>query len=207
MVITQKFIGKVIKNNDTNKKGRVQVDIPEVFIGKIGNDKLPWAKQDRSVSSDIPEVNDLVWCYWHDEINFRNLYYGNKVDLYDYNDQNKESDIKSKIPTLASDYPDIKYQYFKNGIFIGASSDTDNPEFFIVHPTGTHIFINKDGEIDIKSSTTVQIGKETFEKIVKGETFQTFFNNHIHPSPAGPTSPPTIPMSDSELSQNVKVGS
>lgn len=206
MIITKKFIGTVKNNVDPNKKGRVQIDIPEIFIGKIPDDDLPWAKQDKESSSDIPEEGDKVWCYWHDEVNYRNMYYSNKVDLYEYNDHKKDSDITDKIPSFESKYPDIKYNYYKNGIVLGVSSNEDTPEIFIVHPKGSHIYINKDGEIDIKSSSTIQIGKESFEKAVRGEALKTYLDSHTHPTPAGPSSVPTTPLPATSLSTNVKIG-
>ncbi len=75
--------------------------------------------------------------------------------------------------------------------------------------------INEDGDVEIKNSNTtvtiksdgtIELGASALEKMVKGETFKTFFNSHIHPTPAGPSSAPTILMSDAQLSTKNKVG-
>jgi hypothetical protein len=157
LIITEKFIGEVVENNDSQKLGRVQINIPEIFLGNIPNGDLPWAKQDRASSSDIPEIGDKVWCYWHDEINFRNLYYGNKVDLFGYTDHGKfESEIKSKLSGFSSSYPDVKFKYLANGNCIGMTSG-DNPEIFIVHKDGSQVYIKSNGDISIKDKSGHEI--------------------------------------------------
>lgn len=55
------------------------------------------------------------------------------------------------------------------------------------------------------NSPLVEIGSGALEKIVNGETFQTFFNAHVHTDSFGlPTSNPNTPMDDSNLSSKVK---
>jgi hypothetical protein len=129
LIITEKFIGTVKNNTDPQKKGRVQIDIPEIFIGNIPDDDLPWAKQDRGSSSDIPEENDKVWCYWHDG--------------------KFESEIKSKLSGFSSTYPDVKFKYLPNGNCMGMTSG-DNAEIFIVNKNGSLIFLKSDGSMIVQ---------------------------------------------------------
>jgi hypothetical protein len=66
------------------------------------------------------------------------------------------------------------------------------------------ITLNEDKmKIETSGSQVLELGKGTMEKIVRGETFKSVFNNHIHSTPAGPSSTPTIPMPSSALSQLV----
>ena len=37
-------------------------------------------------------------------------------------------------------------------------------------------------------------GLELAEAVVKGDTMRDIFNAHIHPTPAGPSGPPTSPI-------------
>lgn len=76
------------------------------------------------------------------------------------------------------------------------------------------IKVNEDGQVSIENSNTaltikpdgtIELGETALEKIIKGETFKTFFNAHIHPTPTGPSSPPTVAMSDAQLSSKNKV--
>jgi hypothetical protein len=51
---------------------------------------------------------------------------------------------------------------------------------------------------------TVKLGKGASEAVVKGDTFKQLFDAHIHPTPIGPSGPPTMPLSPSALSKKVK---
>lgn len=54
-------------------------------------------------------------------------------------------------------------------------------------------------------SNDVEIGSGVLEKILNGESFQTFFNSHTHVGNMGaPTSPPQLPSDPSHLSTKVK---
>ena len=69
---------------------------------------------------------------------------------------------------------------------------------------GDKLHFKRNSTIIIESDN-VEIGRGTLEKIVNGETFKTFFNNHIHNGNLGvPTGPPITAMSDTQLSGVVK---
>lgn len=85
---------------------------------------------------------------------------------------------------------------------------------------GTKIVLTNNGEVEINAatqvninsatkvkidSTAVEIGTGTLEKMLKGETFQAFFNSHTHVGNLGvATSPPSSPSTAAQLSQVVK---
>lgn len=57
------------------------------------------------------------------------------------------------------------------------------------------------------NSPSIELGTESLEKVLKGETFQTLFNNHTHTGNLGVvTSPPLEPSSPADLSTVVKSG-
>jgi hypothetical protein len=58
-----------------------------------------------------------------------------------------------------------------------------------------------DGDKVIVDSSNIELGKNAIEALVKGDSFLTFFNSHVHATPAGPSAPPTVPMTDVLLSQ------
>lgn len=68
-----------------------------------------------------------------------------------------------------------------------------------------------DGTLKIEASTKVQVvcddialGEGTVEKILNGETFQTFFNQHTHLGNLGvPTGAPMVPSDATHLSEVV----
>jgi len=49
-------------------------------------------------------------------------------------------------------------------------------------------------------SPKIKLGKTAAEAVIKGDTFKELYNNHIHPTPVGPTEKPVVPM-DAALSQ------
>lgn len=78
---------------------------------------------------------------------------------------------------------------------------------------GTKIVLSNDGQIKLTAAIKVTVeaplvdlGTGALESVLNGETFQTFFNAHVHNSsaPGAPTSPPVIPSTILELSQAVK---
>ena len=79
----------------------------------------------------------------------------------------------------------------------------------LYHKSGSKIIMKKNGDIELIPAVGkgIDIGEGIVEKIIKGETFQSFFNAHVHATAAtGPPVGPTVPMSATQLSQNVKVG-
>lgn len=78
---------------------------------------------------------------------------------------------------------------------------------------GSKMTFKNDGNIEIECTTKVSIksslvdiGAGALEKVLNGETFQNFFNLHVHNSsvPGSPTGPPMTPSTIAELSAAVK---
>ena len=51
--------------------------------------------------------------------------------------------------------------------------------------------------------TTVKLGADAAESVIKGDTFQALYNAHTHPTILGPTLQPIIPMPPNALSTKV----
>jgi hypothetical protein len=49
----------------------------------------------------------------------------------------------------------------------------------------------------IIDSPTIELGREAVESVIKGDTFAKIFDNHIHPTPSGPSSKPVQSMKSS----------
>lgn len=74
----------------------------------------------------------------------------------------------------------------------------------------SYLLLKNDTKVDLQG-LEVAIGNVlpgVTEKILKGETFQSFFNAHVHISsaPGNATSPPTSPSLPTDLSLSAKVG-
>lgn len=163
MDITNLFIGKVVDNNDTKKEGRVQIYIEALMYDITDKNTLcPWARPFRLFTgggtgkeqgmSCVPEKDSMLWCFYENVPLRKNLFYFADLDLTGLSPhQLFDQKIKSKLTGFASQYPDVKYIYFKNGICIGASSNNTNPEFFVYHPKW-QIYIDKDGHIKHKDN-------------------------------------------------------
>ncbi len=50
----------------------------------------------------------------------------------------------------------------------------------------------------------VKLGKGAAEAVIKGKTFKSLFDAHIHPTPIGPSGPPSQPLDPSALSKKVQ---
>lgn len=50
------------------------------------------------------------------------------------------------------------------------------------------------------SAGSVNLGATAIESVIKGQTFQTLFNAHTHPTGVGPSGPPVVPLTGAELS-------
>jgi hypothetical protein len=71
--------------------------------------------------------------------------------------------------------------------------------------------IESSGNTTVKAATkaiveapAIELGEGATEAVIKGNTFQTLFNAHIHNSICGPTLPPVVLLSGTELSTVVK---
>lgn len=67
--------------------------------------------------------------------------------------------------------------------------------------------IDSGGTATIKASTkaivdcsAIELGSGATEAVIKGNIFQGLFNGHTHPTAVGPSGPPTVPLSGTELS-------
>jgi hypothetical protein len=174
--------GTVVENNDLElQAGRVKIRIPYLH-GDISNDLLPWAKPMTLFSggsnsygkSCIPEINSLVWIVFDNEVDMLKPFYIADIHLNNFNPHLLfKNNIASNITGFSSIYPDVKYEYYKNGVCIAVSSNASTPEVTIYHPSGSYIFVNSSGEIQIKAGTVA------LEKSVLGETLKQTLSDLI----------------------------
>ena len=59
------------------------------------------------------------------------------------------------------------------------------------------------GQQIVLKGTQVMLGGEGGEPVIKGTSFMTFFNTHMHGTGVGPSTPPTVPMTPAQLSTKV----
>jgi uncharacterized protein involved in type VI secretion and phage assembly len=60
------------------------------------------------------------------------------------------------------------------------------------------------GGITISAASSIKLGDGASEALLKGTTFLSLFNAHMHPTAMGPSGPPMIPLNPTVLSRKVK---
>jgi phage baseplate assembly protein gpV len=80
--------------------------------------------------------------------------------------------------------------------------DTQNGgQLRVVVKMGNDEIRMEDNKVIIESGNIeLGSGAKTLEKVILGDTFLGFFNQHTHATPAGPSSPPVSPMTTAQLS-------
>lgn len=215
MDINNLYIAKVIKNNDIeigSNEARVQIYIESIMNG-WKQDHYPWARPFNSCFEgdlNIPEKDSLIWVFAEKPNNYKNWYYIGNLNLKKYNIIQKiltfltgkfKLSFSAKGLGLSSSYPDVKLTYYKNGVVIGVSNSSSNPEIFVYHPEGTILTVNKEGKMFTRSSDWTHYGDLTIKegelKVGKEITWNndaiaTKASSHVHTGNLGaPTSPPT----------------
>lgn len=192
MNIENLYVAKVISNDDSelnSKEARIQIYI-ESIMSDFKIQHYPWARpftngfggSNDFGTLNIPEKDSLVWVFAEKPNNYKNWYYLANISLKKLNPIKKMiTFLTGKFKTaftseglgLSSSYPNVKMTYYKNGIVIGVSSDSDNPEIFVYHPQTAMIVIDKDGKMKSRSSEWQHFGdfilKEGDMTITKGD--------------------------------------
>lgn len=182
MVSKYEYIGVVVDNNDPEKKGRCKVRIPVLHWG-LGDEDLPFLWPAIPFSSVIPEIGEKYLCYFTDKF-FDWGFYAVPLKMGELTeDKYFEDSVKSSIGS-SSEYPNMKFIKGKNGILVGYDSSEDNPEVVIYHPSGSYIFINKDGKFDIKTSqkSVKELFTDLFSKIAAIQTVGSPTNHTLDPA-------------------------
>jgi hypothetical protein len=161
----EKRIAKVIDNDSNNgpestPNGSVQVYI-EHLMQDINKDMYPWVYQDCTWTSFIPEIDDYIWVYFHDEVHWRNGFYTNKVSLKGLGTHGET------IGSMAGSYPNVKYIQLANGVSIALNSS--ETEATIV-AGDAEIFIDGDGKITITGSNDVVVETTSGNSVIMGSS-------------------------------------
>lgn len=81
--------------------------------------------------------------------------------------------------------------------------DDEGEIVILAHGNGqAEVRLTKSGEVVI-TAEKIQLGASATEPLVLGQSFQTLFNSHTHPTGVGPSGPPASPMTPAQLSTKV----
>jgi phage baseplate assembly protein gpV len=171
------WLGQVCDDQDTLKKGRVQVKIPE--LGWDDQSKAAWAWPRTSYSIYPPRVGDWVEVWFIAGDRNRPVYLPGV------------SEITGQLPPAYSDpTKKVLWQDPTTGDHLGY--DTTNSTFDLV--IGKAEIKIVDGNVTINGDSKVFVTWDELNSAL--QTFKTALNLHTHPTAAtGPPSPPTAGMS------------
>jgi hypothetical protein len=218
------YLGKIVDNKDPLYKGRAKIDVFG-FFDDIPVEDLPWAEQIAGLSFDgnfgggnisIPRIGTVVAVHFEennyykltyhyikeisptllDELRGENSYEGTQSLIYD---------TDAQPGTLKMIYTRQKGLVFQLGDatiqFDTQNESTDKEKLrIVIKLNDDEIRMEKDGSDQkvIVNSKNIELGESStiqLEKLIKGETFQTFFDRHTHPTGVGPSGFPVEPMS------------
>jgi hypothetical protein len=220
MELDKVLLGVIVDNNDPTRSGRAKIRVRGVF-DDIPDEDLPWASQSSVVSFgskngggqvSVPKIGSLVTVSF-DNGNWYAPYFtatwGTDPTLVESFSQSENGESYFGAHSIIFD-TDAKPGPLKmiyqanNGMLIELgdskfhlSYDGSNLKVIIKIKDNE---ITMDGNTVVVNSDNIELGENAAEALVKGNTFLSFFNSHVHATPAGPSAPPTVPMTQAQLS-------
>jgi uncharacterized protein involved in type VI secretion and phage assembly len=205
-----KYEGVVTDVGDPKKIGRIRAKVPAV----LGEDvESGWALpcvpagggKERGMLF-LPQVGDTVWIEFAAGDVSRPIWVGTFWGAPDSTGGADDlgTETGSEAPTGDSGKdatPTLSVLKTKSGHEL--TFDDDGEVVLLANGNDkSSIRFEQDGSVVIKAEK-IKLCDSASEKVVLGDTFMSFFNQHIHPTGVGPSGPPTQPMSSSHLSAKV----
>lgn len=210
-------LGEIVDINDPLKQGRARVKVFG-FFDDLAVEDIPWAEQISGLSFSsargngnisVPRVGAIVNVQF-DGPNYYKVFYefeketspsllSEISDSYEgaqslwYDDESEPGPLKlfyTKKKGMVLSLGDAKIQL-----------DTqDGGQLRIVIEMGSDQIRMENNEV-IVNSNNIKLGENAVEAVIKGNTFQTYFNSHVHIGNLGaPTSTPVVPSTPDHLS-------
>jgi uncharacterized protein involved in type VI secretion and phage assembly len=205
-----KYEGVVTDVTDPKKIGRLRAKVPAVLGEDVDSGwALPCVPagggKERGMLF-LPQVGDTVWVEFAGGDVSRPIWTGTFWGAPDSTGGADDlgSDTGAETPTgdggkEASDT--LSVLKTKSGHEL--TLDDDGEVILLANGNGkSSIRFEQDGTVTV-TAEKIKLGASASEKVVLGDTFMQFFNQHVHPTGVGPSGPPTQPMSSSQLSQKV----
>lgn len=203
----KQFLGVVELIDDPRKEGRARVRVYSIHDDLQAED-IPWAypknkalffgKEGKSGSLSIPKKGSIVAIRFDNGNPYSPEYFAIHELAQDVKDELNTEYEGSHIVLFDGDQ-ELKIWFSINkGLTLSIKDASFNidPNNLVTVKTTNKVIID---------SPKIELGKNTLESIIKGETFQKLFNSHTHIGNLGaPTSTPMIPLNGSELSQITK---
>lgn len=210
------YLGEIVDINDPLKAGRAKIKVFGVFDG-VEIEHIPWAEQVTGLSFgakgngeiSIPKLGAIVALQFDGQNYYRMTYHFEKELDPDLRAEISDSylgahsliyDTSAELGALKIFYTERKGMNFILGDARISLEPQGNGSLRIVIEMGDDQIRMENNKVIINSSN-IELGERAIEAVIKGNTFQTYFNTHTHiGNLGGPTSPPVIPSTPDHLS-------
>ena len=210
-------LGEIVDVNDPLKQGRARIRVFG-FFDDLEVDDIPWAEQISGLSFSssrgngnisIPRVGAVVNVQF-DGPNYYKLFYEFEKEtspelLEEISDsyegaQSLWYDVESQPGPLKLFYTKKKGMVLSLGDAKVQLDTHDCGQLRVVIDMGQDQIRMENNQVIINSNN-IKLGESAVEAIIRGNTFQAYFNSHTHIGNLGaPTSPPVVPSTPNHLS-------
>ena len=210
------YLGEIVDIDDPLKDGRAKIKVFGLF-DELETEDIPWASQVNGISFggsgngrlSVPRVGSVVACEFDGQNYYRMVYYGEWESSPEMLAEISDSyeGAHSFVYDVGAEPGPLKIFYTKKkglNLALGDAKvqlDTqDGGQLRIVIEMGDDQIRMENNKV-IVNSNNIELGEAATESVIKGNIFQTYFNNHTHlGNLGGPTSPPVIPSDPTHLS-------
>lgn len=210
------YLGEIVDISDPLKKGRAKVRVFGLF-DDLETQDIPWASQVNAISFggdgngrlSIPRLGSVVAVEFDGQNYYRMVYYGEWESSPEMLEEISDSyegahsfvyDVGAEPGPLKIFYTRKKGMNFILGDAKVQLDTQDGGQLRIVIEMGDDQIRMENNKV-IVNSNNIELGEAAIESVIKGNTFQTYFNSHTHlGNLGGPTSPPVIPSDPTHLS-------
>ena len=210
-------LGEIVDINDPLKQGRARIRVFG-FFDDLEIEDIPWAEQVSGLSFSsargngnisIPRVGATVNVQFDGSNYYKCFYEFEKesdpslleeiADSYE-GAQSLWYDVEAEPGTLKLFYTKKKGMVLSLGDAKIQLDTQDGGNLRIVIEMGNDQIKMENSKVIINSNN-IELGEQAVESIIKGTTFQAYFNSHTHIGNLGaPTSPPVVPSTPNHLS-------
>ena len=211
------LLGEIVDINDPLKQGRARIRVFG-FFEDLEIEDIPWAEQSSALSFSsargsgnitIPRLGSVVNVYF-DGSNYYKIFYGSEMET--------SPDLLAEIADSYEGAQSLMYDTDaqpgllkliytrKKGLILGLGDATvqldtqDGGQLRVVIQMGKDQIRMENNKV-IVNSNNIELGENAVEAVIKGNTFQAYFNSHTHIGNLGaPTSPPVVPSTPNHLS-------
>jgi hypothetical protein len=210
-------LGEIVDINDPLKQGRARVRVFG-FFEDLEIEDIPWAEQISGLSFSssrgngnisVPRVGAVVNVQFDGPNYYKVFYEFEKETSPDLLAEISDSyeGAQSLMYDTEAQPGLLKLIYTrKKGLILGLGDATvqldtqDGGQLRVVIQMGRDQIRMEDNKVIINSNN-IELGENAVEAVIKGNTFQNYFNSHTHIGNLGaPTSTPVVPSTPNHLS-------